>query len=241
MLNLTWGTTGDSIDHIGPWWTCLVDTGYVIDIGLSWQGMVCKQVRTSTESNASTRSLNPVEFSTLVCEHGIWLVTISGHYSLKIVLLQKQWKRTENLWKMQVICLLIEYNKRFIDQHLNYYDIIVYKHIYDMIILHTSAQLPLPIGHASIHRATSNQEVSNITFSCSLIKSLVCSSKHDNVGWLWVTTSYLTSPFVARLMSVQYGATRLTELGKVCGVNAVNRTPKLINPLLLICKQKVNK
>ena len=81
---LTWFTV-DPIDYIGPWWTCLVDTGYVI--GLLWQGMVCKQVTPSTESNSGTGSLNPVELSTMICEHSVWVVTISGHYNLEIILL----------------------------------------------------------------------------------------------------------------------------------------------------------
>ena len=32
---LTIRFTVNLVDYIGPWWTCLVETGYVVDIGLS--------------------------------------------------------------------------------------------------------------------------------------------------------------------------------------------------------------
>ena len=51
---------------------------------------------------------------------------------------------------------------------------------------------------------------------------------------------YLTDPFTLRSVSVQYGAITCMNIGKVCGVNAVNGLSKLMSPLLLTCGLTLN-
>ena len=51
---------------------------------------------------------------------------------------------------------------------------------------------------------------------------------------------YLTDPFSVRSMLVQYGAITRSNIGKVSGLNEVNRMPKLMSPLLLTCGLTLN-
>lgn len=89
-----------------------------------------------------------------------------------------------------------------------------------MLFYDTLLQLLSSDGHTSIHRTTNNQDAVKATSSL-LTRSLVNSSKYDKVVWLWVTTAYLTMPFIFISMSFQYGAKMLTfSVGNFWNCNA---------------------
>ena len=79
--------TVDLVDHISPWLTLLVEASDVINIWLSWEGMVGKWRGAGTEPNTCTIWANQVEFSTLVGEYSVWLHSIGNHNCLETVFL----------------------------------------------------------------------------------------------------------------------------------------------------------